>query len=268
MSAATDSTPPSQLSLIFATAILCSISGYFIGTGSSLGLFGSSSSSTSTKNSKRSSSSSKKAVAKSWPNSYDVTVHPDSSDEELMKSLKPSAKGSGGDEEADSESESESSSGEEDEEDVPDPADLSTFQDILQKEECKLVLVLRTDLGMTKGKMAAQAAHAALACYMSLSSSSASSPSSTSSSPSTPSSTTHPILRRWLSAGQPKIALQCKSEEEIYELQAKALSLGLCARVVRDAGRTQIASGSTTCLGIGPGPKSVVDGVTGHLKLL
>ena len=46
------------------------------------------------------------------------------------------------------------------------------------------------------------------------------------------------------------------------------MSLGLCARVIRDAGRTQIASGTTTVLGVGPGPKSVVDQVTGGLKLL
>ena len=51
-------------------------------------------------------------------------------------------------------------------------------------------------------------------------------------------------------------------------LQAQAVSLGLCAQVIHDAGRTQIASGSATVLGIGPGPKSVVDSVTGHLKLL
>ena len=51
-------------------------------------------------------------------------------------------------------------------------------------------------------------------------------------------------------------------------LQAQAVSLGLCAQVIHDAGRTQIASGSATVLGIGPGPKSVVDRVTGGLKLL
>lgn len=51
-------------------------------------------------------------------------------------------------------------------------------------------------------------------------------------------------------------------------LQATALSLGLVAEVITDAGRTQIASGSQTVLGIGPGPKSIIDEVTGNLKLL
>jgi peptidyl-tRNA hydrolase, PTH2 family len=65
-----------------------------------------------------------------------------------------------------------------------------------------------------------------------------------------------------------KVALQVKNEAEMEMLQAKAMSLGLVAEVIADAGRTQIASGSHTVLGIGPAPKSVIDEVTGHLKLL
>jgi peptidyl-tRNA hydrolase len=37
------------------------------------------------------------------------------------------------------------------------------------------------------------------------------------------------------------------------ELQAIALSLGLPAQTIQDAGRTQIAPGSRTVLGVGPG---------------
>lgn len=51
-------------------------------------------------------------------------------------------------------------------------------------------------------------------------------------------------------------------------LQATAISLGLVAEVISDGGRTQIPSGSHTVLGIGPAPKSVIDKVTGSLKLL
>lgn len=65
-----------------------------------------------------------------------------------------------------------------------------------------------------------------------------------------------------------KIALQAKSEEDLDTLQATAISLGLVAEVIADAGRTQIASGSHTVLGIGPGPASVINHVTGTLKLL
>ena len=103
------------------------------------------------------------------------------------------------------------------------------------------------------GKIAAQCSHATLACYKSLLS---------------PAPSTLPLLRRWERQGQAKVALQVKSEDELEMLQAQAVSLGLCAQVVHDAGRTQIASGSATVLGVGPGPKSVVDRVTGGLKLL
>ena len=75
-------------------------------------------------------------------------------------------------------------------------------------------------------------------------------------------------LSRWERQGQAKIALQVKDEDELHTLQAQAVSLGLCAKVVRDAGRTQIVAGSATVLGVGPGPKGVIDQVTGHLKLL
>ena len=65
-----------------------------------------------------------------------------------------------------------------------------------------------------------------------------------------------------------KVALQVKDLAELELLQAKAISLGLVAEVIADAGRTQIEAGSYTVLGIGPGPLSVINSVTGHLKLL
>jgi peptidyl-tRNA hydrolase len=147
--------------------------------------------------------------------------------------------------------------------------DLSEFPG--HEEECKLVLVVRTDLGMTKGiyieqlrrfswelhsqsagKIAAQCGHATLACYKHFLRTSPNSP----------------VLKKWERGGQTKIAVQAKSEEELELLQARALSLGLAAHIIHDAGRTQIASGSATVLGIGPGPRGVVDEVTGGQKLL
>jgi len=76
------------------------------------------------------------------------------------------------------------------------------------------------------------------------------------------------VLRRWESLGQAKIAVQVKSEEELLVLQAQAMSLGVCAKMIHDAGRTQIASGTATVLGVGPGPRSMIDNITGGLKLL
>ncbi|KAJ2381074.1 Peptidyl-tRNA hydrolase protein 2, mitochondrial [Coemansia sp. RSA 2559] len=116
-------------------------------------------------------------------------------------------------------------------------------------EELKMVLIIRTDLGMTKGKIAAQCAHAALGCYKRASKQEPA------------------ILRAWELMGQPKVTLKCASEEEMVELQTRAKEMGLVAQSICDAGRTQIAAGSRTVLGIGPGPASAIDKVSGKLKL-
>ncbi len=76
------------------------------------------------------------------------------------------------------------------------------------------------------------------------------------------------MLKRWEKHGQAKIAVQIKSQDEMIQLMGTARSLGVTAEVIADAGRTQIEAGSITVLGVGPAPKSMVDKVTGHLKLL
>jgi peptidyl-tRNA hydrolase, PTH2 family len=119
-----DKPPPSTTAVVLATAILAGVIGYFLGAGSSIGLFGS-----------------RGGAKKSWPNSYDVTIHPDSSDEELMARL-----GRGGGSSSRREAGAESS----DDEDVGGTGELSAFEG--NDEECKLMLVVRTDLGMGKGQ--------------------------------------------------------------------------------------------------------------------
>lgn len=109
------------------------------------------------------------------------------------------------------------------------------------------------------GKIAAQCGHATLACFKSISKAARAAG---------PSSPAAKLLQRWERHGQAKVALQTKSAQEIHELMAKARSLGITAEVIADAGRTQIDPGSLTVLGVGPAPKSAVDQVTGHLKLL
>lgn len=57
------------------------------------------------------------------------------------------------------------------------------------------------------------------------------------------------------------------SEAALIEIEKHAKSVGLLSNIVQDAGHTQIAAGSKTVCGIGPGPSIVIDDVTGHLKL-
>ncbi|CRK34434.1 hypothetical protein BN1723_004068 [Verticillium longisporum] len=58
------------------------------------------------------------------------------------------------------------------------------------------------------------------------------------------------------------------SPPRLKKLRAAARAQGVTAEVIADAGRTQIEAGSLTVLGVGPAPKSLVDKITGHLKLL
>ena len=128
--------------------------------------------------------------------------------------------------------------------------DESDYTDVSDDEDTKLVLVVRQDLKMGKGKAAAQCCHATLAAYKQAKRRSPD------------------VLRVWESSGQPKITLKCDTEEELMMLLARARSLGLVSYVVADAGRTQIAAGSHTVLAVGPAPGSLVDqvrGVTGVL---
>lgn len=120
---------------------------------------------------------------------------------------------------------------------------------MMNGDDTKLVLVIRTDLGMSKGKIAAQCCHATLACYKR----------ATKQVPT--------VLKAWEYSGQAKVTLKCSNEEEMVELQKRAQSAGLVAHSICDAGRTQIAAGSRTVLGIGPGPIGLIDSVSGHLKL-
>ncbi|PIA18522.1 peptidyl-tRNA hydrolase, partial [Coemansia reversa NRRL 1564] len=113
----------------------------------------------------------------------------------------------------------------------------------------KIVLVVRTDLRMTGGKVASQCSHATLECYRKAL------------------KYAPEILQLWERLGQAKVTLKCKGENEMMQLEKAANEMGLVCHAFRDDGRTQIASGSLTVLGIGPGPVSIVNKVTGHLKL-
>ncbi|SJM88035.1 related to Peptidyl-tRNA hydrolase 2 [Zygosaccharomyces bailii] len=121
--------------------------------------------------------------------------------------------------------------------------------------EVRMALVIRQDLGMQKGKTAAQCAHAALACFRMI----ACDPNRKSFNPT--------MVQRWLRCGQAKITLKCRDERAMDELYAMAIALGVNSCVIHDAGRTQIAAGSATVLGLGPAPKAVLDQITGELKL-
>ena len=118
-----DSTPPSTAAVAVAVGLIAITAGYFIGQGSYIGLFGSAGNPSHPRN-----------KSKSWPNSYDVTIHPDSSDEELMAQQRAGSGVPADESESDDEG---------------DGKELKTFANT--GEEVKLVVAVRTDLGMGKG---------------------------------------------------------------------------------------------------------------------
>ena len=61
------------------------------------------------------------------------------------------------------------------------------------------------------------------------------------------------LLNNWENNAQPKIVLKVQSEDELVGVYKKARESGLPCDLIVDAGRTQIAPGSKTVVGIGPG---------------
>ncbi|KAI6654260.1 Peptidyl-tRNA hydrolase 2, mitochondrial [Oopsacas minuta] len=114
----------------------------------------------------------------------------------------------------------------------------------------KMVLVVRNDLHMGKGKAAAQCAHGATSTYHSLIE-----------------EHQYQLIERWMDCGQKKVVVKVESLEEMQNIKEKAMSFGLHTESIRDAGHTQLAPGTTTVLAIGPDHSKQIDEITGHLKL-
>ena len=113
-----------------------------------------------------------------------------------------------------------------------------------------MLLIVNQELGMGKGKIAAQCCHAAVGCYKRASKQCPNG------------------VAAWERTGCAKIAVKCPTQAEMEEIAARAIERDIPLYLVEDAGRTQIAAGSRTVLGLGPAPTSVFEGITSHLKLM
>lgn len=120
----------------------------------------------------------------------------------------------------------------------------------MSSQEFKQVIAVRTDIKMGKGKLAVQVAHAAVDAS------------------SIARSRNRAWYDKWKAGGQAKVAVKAGSLEELYGLKNLAEKLDLPTAIIEDRGLTQLEPGTTTCLAIGPAPSSLIDKVTGNLKLL
>jgi peptidyl-tRNA hydrolase, PTH2 family len=116
--------------------------------------------------------------------------------------------------------------------------------------ELKQVIVVRKDIAMGRGKLAAQVAHASVLAVEKAR------------------STRENWFNLWFKTGQAKVVLKAENLTELIMLEDHARTIGLPAVHVQDSGLTQIPSGTITCIGIGPGPVELIDKVTNYLKLL
>lgn len=136
--------------------------------------------------------------------------------------------------------------------------------------EFKQVILVRSDLKLPKGKLAAQAAHAAVdATLKQLGSGRGSGFSSGQRSGlGSGRQSGSDIVSSWRNQGMKKVALKVADEKELYKYVQQAKDLGLVTAVITDAGKTVVAPGTVTCAAIGPNAESDVDKIISELKLL
>ena len=111
----------------------------------------------------------------------------------------------------------------------------------------KQVIVVRKDLKMSEGKLAAQVAHASIESYK---------------------MTPFDVQMEWEAWGSKKVVLKVSNLKEMLAILEKVKGARLPFALIRDAGRTEVKPGTATALGIGPAPEDEIDKITGKLKML
>lgn len=111
----------------------------------------------------------------------------------------------------------------------------------------KQVILVREDLKLPKGKLAAQASHASVDATL---------------------KSDKKIVDAWKKDGGKKIVLKVSNEQEIFKYKQMAEENGLKTAVVIDAGHTVVQPGTVTCVGIGPDLEENIDEITGNLKMV
>lgn len=111
----------------------------------------------------------------------------------------------------------------------------------------KQAILVRNDLKLPKGKLAAQAAHAAVEAVL---------------------RSDKDIVTKWRNDGMEKVVLKVADEKELRKYIQIAKDQGLKTSTITDAGHTVVEPGTTTCGAIGPAKETEIDLVCGKLKLL
>ena len=110
----------------------------------------------------------------------------------------------------------------------------------------KQVIIVRADLKLSKGKMAAQVAHASLDAYKKAGSL---------------------AVEEWEISGSKKIVLKVDGIQQLIDIYEQLKQAKLKPSIIKDAGLTEVEPGTVTCLAVGPAEQSEIDKITGKLKM-
>ncbi len=135
----------------------------------------------------------------------------------------------------------------------------------------KMMIVMRRDLKMRKGKIAAQAGHACIeAILMALNKEGRMNDFEMTADGFDLKITDKPTspLSDWFLYGCAKVCVYVDSEEALLDIAHKAKDKGFIASVITDAGMTEFHGVPTnTCLALEPLPAEIADEFTGDLPL-
>lgn len=119
-----------------------------------------------------------------------------------------------------------------------------------QPEDVRMYFLVRTDLGMGKGKIAAQVAHAAMRLGIRCQ------------------EHQPDVLHQYLDSGERKIVLKTNDVQDLVNVFQDLVDHDFPATIIEDAGHTQIEAGTMTVLGVGPARAADLEEFLGHFKLL
>ena len=111
----------------------------------------------------------------------------------------------------------------------------------------KQVILVREDLKLPKGKLAAQCSHASVDTIL---------------------KSNRKIVDLWKREGAKKVVLKVKDDKELFKYKQMAEDDRIKTALITDAGRTVLEPGTITCLGIGPDLEEKIDKVSGKLKMM
>lgn len=124
-----------------------------------------------------------------------------------------------------------------------------------------MVIAVRKDLNMRKGKIAAQSAHSAMKVWFDRMDKTEDGNYKT--------RDLTPEMIEWKENDFTKIVVGVNSEQDIYDLAEKAKAINIPYAIMIDNGFTEFAGRKTvTCIAIGPAKSDVLDPITGGLPLL